>query len=127
MANNIVKFEVGKVYIGEWRHHSSGNVLDTDLFLCTKITYRETRWSAHPDEYVSMHEVYSRPDVDLHWPTRVCKISAWDGIEHVHNAGLHGMYSVYANKEYHGKWYEPAPKKKSKKKDVPIMKRELEL
>lgn len=125
MANNIVKFEVGKVYIGEWRHHFSGNVLDTRLFLCTKITHRKTRWST--DTYVSMHGVYYRPDVDLHWPTRVCKIRVWDGVERVDNAGLHGMYSVEANKEYHGVWYEPAPKKKSKKKDVPIMKRELEL
>lgn len=125
MANNIVKFEVGKVYIGEWRHHSSGNVLGTGLFLCTKITHRVSRWST--DNYVSMHEVYSNPNVDLHWPTRVCKIKVWNGSEHVDNAGLHGMYSVYANKEYHGKWYEPAPKKKSKKKDVPIIKRELEL
>jgi hypothetical protein len=125
MANNIVKFEVGKVYIGEQRHY--GTVLSTHLFLCTKRTYRETRWSPHPDEYVSMHQVYSKPNVDLHWPTRVCKVAVWDGVERVDNAGLYGAYSVRAKDEYNGQWYEPAPKKKSKKRDVPIMKRELEL
>lgn len=109
MANNIVKFEVGKVYIGEWRHHSSGRVLGTGLFLCTKRTYRETRWSTHPDEYVSLHEVYSKPDVDLHWPSHAYKVRVWNGVEVVDNAGLHGMYSVYAKEEYHGEWYEPKP------------------
>ena len=102
-----VKFEVGKVYIGEWRHHFSGNVLGTSLFLCTKRTQRETKWSTHPDEYVSLHNVYSHPDVNLHWPSHAYKISAWDGIEHVNNAGLHGDYSVSAIREYHGEWYEP--------------------
>lgn len=125
MSNNIVKFEVGKVYVGENRHYFTGQVLSTRLFLCTKITYRKTSWST--DTYVSMHEVYSKPNVDLHWPTRVCKVSVWDGVERVGNAGLHGAYSVRAKDEYYGQWYEPAPKKKSKKKDVPIMKRELEL
>lgn len=106
MANNIVKFEVGKVYKGEMRHYSSGNVLGTSLFLCTKITHRDSSWG-HVTKYVSLHEVYSRPNANLHWPTRVCKVNVWSNCESVDNAGLHGSYSVYAKDEYNGKWYEP--------------------
>ena len=104
MADNLT-FKVGKVYIGEWRHHSSGHVLGTGLFLCTKRTYRNTRSST--DNYVSLHEVYSRPDVDLHWPTRVCQVCVRSNCESVDNAGLDGEYSVYAKDVYNGKWYEP--------------------
>lgn len=105
-ANKTIEFKVGKVYVGEWRHYSSGRVLGTSLFLCTKITCRESSWG-YVTKYVSMHQVYSRPNVNLHWPTRVCKVNVWSNCESVDNAGLHGDYSVYAKDEYNGKWYEP--------------------
>lgn len=113
VANDIIRFKVGKVYKGSERNSRTGNIVGTGLFLCTKITQKKNRGNTFT--YCSMHEVYKSPGVDLHWPTRVCKIRARGGlrdgplVEEVYNAGLHGAYEVSAKDEYDGPWYEPKP------------------
>lgn len=101
---NRVEFEVGKVYIGEHTHSSNGHVLNTGLFLCSKIWVKKTKWCE--TKFASLRKVYNIPSVSgKRNPTFTHKVYTSTDTEKT-NAGYYGEYIVYAMREHTGNWYD---------------------
>lgn len=129
-----VLFETGKVYNGKVYHN--GQVVLHGLYLCTKITQRGKNGYAG-NRYGSFRRVYSKEIDDYNERTYVCKLGVNYGLIIRENLSVEECYTksnefgpknmlILANDVYTGNWYSKS-NKKTKKKDIPIMKRELEL
>lgn len=129
-----VLFETGKVYNGNVYYN--GRHVKSGLYLCTKITQRSKNGYAG-NRYGSFRRVFSREIEDYNERTYVCKLGVNYGLIGSEHQSVEECYTksnefgpkdmlILANDVYTGNWY-PKSNKKTKQKDIPIMKRELEL